>query len=210
MHDLMTLTKRSRTRRVRGSLSRDEIVSAAIDIIHEKGIRHLSMRKVAERLQCSVAAPYTHFNSKEEIFRVLITDGEKTLTRNLKKAQASSEDVYAQLAAIAYAYWDFAAENRQLHKLMFNASSGTLYRKALPVLPTSYRVFLETIRKGILTGAIPYSRKSYPAIARTMWSWMYGLIVLEMNQILRRRADSDPVQEGIALFHKLLRAGEDL
>ncbi|HMY46343.1 MAG TPA: TetR/AcrR family transcriptional regulator, partial [Leptospiraceae bacterium] len=63
------------------------------------------------------------------------------------------------------------------------------------------------IREGIISGAIPYPRTSYPSIARTMWSWMYGLIVLEMNEVLRRRKTSDPVKEGIALFHHLLRSG---
>ena len=91
---------------------------------------------------------------------------------------------------------------------MFSAAGGKLYRKSFPTLPTSYRVFLETIRRGISSGAIPYTRKSYPAIARTMWSWMYGLIVLELNDMVRHPKDSDPVKEGITFFTKMLRSGE--
>ena len=40
-----------------------------------------------------------------------------------------------------------------------------------------------------------------------MWSWMYGLIVLEMNDILRRKKDSDPIKDGIQLFTILLKRG---
>jgi AcrR family transcriptional regulator len=192
-------------RRARGSLSREEIVQAALEIIRLDGVEGLSMRRIAERLGCSVASPYAHFENQEEILRLLITDGEKILTADLKAAQGSSDDVYEQLSAIAHAYWNFARANRQLHRLMFSAAGGKLYRKSFPTLPTSYRVFLETIRHGITSGAIPHPRKSYPAIARTMWGWMYGLIVLDLNEMIRHARGADPVAEGIDYFTRMLK-----
>lgn len=195
-------------RRARGSLSREEIIQAATDIVNEQGVEAMSMRRVAERLGCSVASPYAHFENQEEIMRILVMNGEKRLTSDLRGAQESSTDVYTQLDAIAHAYWDFASKNRELHRLMFSASGGKLYRRSFPTLPTSYRVFLETIRRGISSGAIPYSRKAYPPIARTMWSWMYGLIVLDLNGMIRHAKGTDPVNEGIQLFTKLLKSGE--
>lgn len=197
--------KQKPPRRARGSLSREEIVQAALDIIRLEGVEGLSMRRIADRLGCSVASPYAHFENQEEILRLLIIDGEKVLTANLKAAQASSADAYEQLSAIAHAYWNFARQNRQLHRLMFSAAGGKLYRKSFPTLPTSYRVFLETIRHGITSGAIPHPRKSYPAIARTMWAWMYGLIVLDLNEMIRHARGSDPVAEGIDYFTRMLK-----
>lgn len=196
-------------RRARGFLSRDEIVRAAHEIMSVEGVEALSMRRVAEKLGCSVASPYAHFENQEEIMRELIMNGERILTSDLKNAQASSVDVYIQLDAIAHAYWNFASDNRQLHRLMFSAAGGKLYRKSFPTLPTSYRVFLETIRLGIASGAIPYTRRSYPAIARTMWAWMYGLIVLELNDMVRHKHGADPVEEGIGFFTKMLKSGEN-
>lgn len=195
-------------RRARGSLNREEIIEAATAVVNEQGVEAMSMRRVAERLGCSVASPYAHFENQEEIMRILVMNGETRLTTDLRQAQASSANVYEQLDAIAHGYWNFASKNRQLHRLMFSASGGKLYRKSFPTLPTSYRVFLETIRRGISSGAIPYTRKNYPAIARTMWSWMYGLIVLDLNGMIRHPKGADPVAEGIALFTKLLKSGE--
>ncbi|PJE01799.1 MAG: TetR family transcriptional regulator [Leptospira sp.] len=197
-------------RRSRGSLTRSEILIASMEILQEEGVEALSMRRIAKKLGCSVASPYTHFQNQEEIIRELILEGEKKLTSDLKTAEKTTEKVYTKLNAIAHAYWDFAIENRELHKLMFNAIGGKLYRQTFPSLPTSYRVFLETIRYGITSGEIPHRRKDYPSIARTMWSWMYGLIVLEMNEILRRKKDSDPIKEGIELFTILLKRGGPL
>jgi AcrR family transcriptional regulator len=195
-------------RRIRGSLSRDEIVEAALEIITVDGVEALSMRRIADKLRCSVASPYAHFENQEEIMRVLIMNGERQLTSDLRAAQASTQDVYAQLDAIAHAYWHFASVNRELHRLMFSASGGKLYRKSFPTLPTSYRVFLETIRRGTTSGSIPYSRRAYPAIARTMWSWMYGLIVLDLNDMVRHAKGADPVREGIDFFTRMLKTGE--
>ena len=194
-------------RRSRGSLSREEILQAALSILQEEGLEKLSMRRIAARLSCSVASPYAHFSSQEEIITSLIVHGERKLTSDLKVARASSDDVFGQLRAIAQAYWSFACDNRELHKLMFNM--GVMYRKVFTSLPTSYRVFLETIRKGTVSGAIPFEVKRYPSIARTMWSWMYGLILLEMTGMLKLRHGEDPIEEGIQLFTKMLRRGDD-
>lgn len=196
-------------RRARGSLSREEIVRAAHTILNTEGLEALSMRRVAEKLGCSVASPYAHFENQEEILRILVVEGERKLTSDLRAAQASSDDIYLQLDAIAHGYWHFATENRELHRLMFSASGGKLYRRSFPTLPTSYRVFLETIRHGISSGGIPHPRKSYPGIARTMWAWMYGLIVLDLNGMVRHARGADPVEEGIVMFVKMLKSGDN-
>lgn len=194
-------------RRERGSLNRDEILTAALGIIRAEGPEQLSMRRIARELRCSVASPYAHFENQEEIIRTLIARGERRLTDQLVQARDGSTDVYDQLTAIAHTYWDFAQENRELHRMMFHVSGGVGYRRIFPALPTSYRVFLETIRRGINTGAIPHPRSRYRAIARTMWGWMYGLIILEMADMLRA-GPADPIAEGIELFQVMLRSGD--
>lgn len=195
-------------RRGRNSLSRKEIVEAAQFILLEEGIDGLSMRHIAKRLKCSVASPYAHFKSREEIIGELFRIGENDLTTELRQAQASSPDVYEQLSAIARTYWKFSRENGAMHKLMY-MSSGKMYRKFFPSLPTSYRVFLETVRAGFRSGAFGHRSRTYSAIARTMWAWMYGLIVLDMNGMLREKS-GDPIAEGITFFHVLLRNADQI
>lgn len=195
-------------RRGRNSLSRAEIVEAARTILQEDGIDKLSMRHIAEKLKCSVASPYAHFKSREEIIGELFRIGENNLTMELRAAQESSSDVYEQLSAIAHTYWKFSRENGAMHKLMY-MSSGKMYRRVFPSLPTSYRVFLETVRAGFKSGAFGHRSKTYSAIARTMWAWMYGLIVLDMNGMLREKS-GDPIAEGISFFHVLLRNADQV
>ena len=207
----MPAVKRMGTRRVRGSLSREEILTAALDILHQEGLDKLSMRNIARKLGCSVASPYAYFKSQDDIVRTLIIQGEADLTSKLQQARRSSDDVFDQLAAIAYTYWDFATENRELHRVMFGSSkSGASYRRVFPSLPTSYRVYLEALRYGSQTGAIPHGRDQYRAIARTIWAWMFGVITLEMTDLVHARPGSHPIDEGIRMFVALLRSGVDI
>ncbi|MBL8019163.1 MAG: TetR/AcrR family transcriptional regulator [Leptospirales bacterium] len=191
-------------RRGRNSLSRGEILDASFFILKSEGLDALSMRRIAVQLGCSVASPYAHFQNREEIIRELIALGERQLTADLKGAQATSTDVFVQLHNIARTYWQFATENRELHKIMFNMDIGKMYRKVFPHLPTSYRVFLETIRGGIRSGAI--RGKNRRGLARTMWAWMYGLIVLDMGSMVSDRgAQAAAVEEGIEIFKHALK-----
>lgn len=196
-------------RRSRGSLSKAEILDAALGIIRDEGVDKLSMRRIAQELQCSVASPYAYFESQEAIIQVLIRKGEQHLTGMLRDSSRNlaKDSVYVQLEGIARTYWRFATENRELHKLMINMN---IYRKTFQTIPTSYRVFLETLRRGINSGEIQYPRSRYRAIADTMWAWIYGLLVLEMNDLLRNASETDPIGEGIQLFQIMLQRGSGM
>jgi AcrR family transcriptional regulator len=205
------LDTQTKQRRVRNSLSREEIRNVSLLILKEEGIDALSMRHIANRLGCSVASPYSYYESQIDLVKDLIKHGEDELLGMLKNAipEASTATTFEKLAAIARAYFHFASTNRELHKIMFVADYGTLHRKAFPQLPKSYRYFLETLRKGFENGEIRYPINEYTAIARLMWSWMYGLLVLDMTGMLRRRRGSDnPIEEGISYFRALLSSTE--
>lgn len=206
----VTLEKIQIKRRSRNSLNPAEILDASLTIIKNEGIESLSMRRIAKQLNCSVASPYAHFKNQQEIIQQLISLGEKKLTEDLRKAKAGENDVLNQLSAIAHTYWNFASENKELHKLMLNAIGGNEKEKIFTYTPTSYRVFLDTLRRGVKSGEIRFSRSKYHAIARTMWAWIYGLIVLELTVADNlQRSNVDPVEEGIYFFKKLLRQGDD-
>ncbi|MCW7468707.1 TetR/AcrR family transcriptional regulator [Leptospira kanakyensis] len=197
----------NKQRRIRNSLSREEIRDVSLLILKEEGLEGLSMRKIANRLGCSVASPYSYYESQIDLVQDLIKSGEDELLSMLKKAitEVDSNFAFEKLAAIARGYFNFASNNRELHKVMFVTDYGGVHRKAFPQLPKSYRFFLETVRFGFESGEIPYPKNEYPAIARMMWSWMYGVIVLDMTGMLRKRKGSgNPIEEGISYFQKLL------
>jgi AcrR family transcriptional regulator len=204
--EIETLNKKPR--RGRNSLSQDEILDCAQSILVEEGIAGLSMRKIAARLECSVASPYAHFKSNEDIVKGLVLRGEVTLSQMIRDANRDQTKSFDQLAATARAYWKFAQENKELHKLMFHVGQGISHRKFITVIPASYRIFLSTIKKGIETGEFKFQRREYPSLARTMWAWIYGLLVLDLTGVLSlKKTESNPLEEGILIFRELLENG---
>src|SRR5262245_7663685 len=61
-----------RTRRARGSLSRELILDAAEAVAQQGGFDALTLRAVAERLQAAPMALYRHFATKEELVNALL------------------------------------------------------------------------------------------------------------------------------------------
>ncbi len=68
-------TQKTKRRRVRNSLSQKEILDVEEAILVEEEIQNLSMRKITNRLGCSVASPYAYFSSIEEIAKGLLQRG---------------------------------------------------------------------------------------------------------------------------------------
>ncbi|MBE7412609.1 MAG: TetR/AcrR family transcriptional regulator [Leptospiraceae bacterium] len=196
-------------RRTRNSLSRKEILDVSLDIIQKEGIQSLNMRSIAKNLKCSVASPYNHFRSQEEIIQALIQEGEEKLAQDLMLAKLNNQTVYTQLREIAHTYRNFATANIELHKLMFttlNKRKGNTSKKIITTVPKSYRIFLDTLRSGFKNGSIPLPRKEFHGIVRTMWSWIYGLIILELTGLLNSKDNSEnPIEEGISVFSQALK-----
>jgi len=58
-------------RRSRGSLTRTEVVDAALALADEQGIEALSMPALARRLKCGVMSIYGHVDSKEDLLEAV-------------------------------------------------------------------------------------------------------------------------------------------
>lgn len=71
--------KRSRTRRPRGSLSRDQVVEAALEVADQDGIEALTMPNLARRLDCGVMTIYGYVNSKEDLLGAIAQIGLRDL-----------------------------------------------------------------------------------------------------------------------------------
>src|ERR1700712_3730618 len=60
-----------RQRKARGSLSREAILDAALDLVEADGLRALSMPILAARLESGVTSIYWYFKSKNELVDAL-------------------------------------------------------------------------------------------------------------------------------------------
>lgn len=71
--------KPRRTRRPRGSLTRDQVVGAALALADEDGVESMSMPNLARRLDCGVMTIYGYVDSKEELLDAIAQAGLRDL-----------------------------------------------------------------------------------------------------------------------------------
>ena len=88
------------------------LVSAAIAIIEERGVEHVSVREVARRAGVSPGAPFRHFPSKSALLAAVAEQAMERLSEAVRAAQAPhDDDPLDQLERIGLGYLEWAREN---------------------------------------------------------------------------------------------------
>ena len=91
---------------------RQALIDAAVDLLSEAGMSHLSLRQVARRVGVSDAAPYRHFEAKDALLAVVAEEGFKAYTHYLQRAVASAIDnPIQQFLGCGRAYVRYALDN---------------------------------------------------------------------------------------------------
>jgi AcrR family transcriptional regulator len=197
-------TEPKNLRRKRNTISKEEILLTALKLINSHGVEKLNMRSIAKELKASVGSIYNYFENQEKIIQELLYRGEKKLYKDILNAKSETKSPKEELIKIAYAYWNFATENIELHKLMFSLGGGQ--HKKIFTKPNSYKEFLKSIYsflKKNKNSKIPSEK--YNSFARTVWSWMYGILVLNMAGVLEKGSASyKPIEDGMEFFMKVI------
>jgi TetR/AcrR family tetracycline transcriptional repressor len=70
---------KTRHRRPRGSLTRDQVVEAALKLADDEGLEALTMQSVAMRLNCGVMTIYGYVENKEDLLKAISQRGLRDL-----------------------------------------------------------------------------------------------------------------------------------
>ena len=100
---------------------KEALIEAGLEILSEKGIEGLSLRKVAKRVGVSHSAPYNHFPDKQALLAAISTAGHEqlnqTITNTFEAVKDTSTDIIFE---IAWSYLQFALDNQDMFKHMFS------------------------------------------------------------------------------------------
>lgn len=106
---------------------KNALIKAGVEILAKDGVSGLSLRKVALKAGVSHAAPYAHFADKQALIAAISTEGFRQLYERVsgvvEKYQGQPEK---QLTEAAWAYVQFAMDDRDRFKVMF---SGVLEKE---------------------------------------------------------------------------------
>jgi AcrR family transcriptional regulator len=100
---------------------RTALLESALTIIEDTGPQGLTIREVARRAGVSHAAPYRHFEDKDDLILAVVEQGFELMYETMQQAKRDAgDDPLDQFAAGGMAYFDFAMEFPAYYRVMFS------------------------------------------------------------------------------------------
>jgi AcrR family transcriptional regulator len=186
---------KERHERDREAISR-AILDAARELFVAEGYQHVSIRKIAERIEYSPAAIYGYFPSKDDIFFALAEEGFRLLGQPTDAADLEKLQTLGPLDRIRSSFWrlyQFSREQPQYFALMFVDRSVPRiireYDRFTFVRDMKSRI-VGQIQECIDAGSLPSSVD--PSVAcRLLTMAMIGVAVMRLSDRLAPAEDAD-------------------
>lgn len=160
-------------------ITRQAILTVALQIARQEGWPALTIRKVGEHIEYSPPMVYEYFANKEDILLQLLQEGFRQLTATMQQARTSIEDREERLLKIADAYWKFAISNCELYQLMYGLGGVPLDMTAMAY---AVQEVCMTAQEAILDWAEARGVVLQDPLGATeiVWSLLHGLVSLSL------------------------------
>ena len=155
---------------------RNALIKAGLELISTEGEENLSLRKVALKCGVSNAAPYAHFNSKDEFIAAIQQHIMDLFTSTLEQTAETYADAPDLLSMLGTAYVKFFYQNPLYFDFLFSRkniridlSLDCAEEKELPPL----KILKQTATRTFCKVDMPESVMQNKIIA--MWALVHGL-----------------------------------
>jgi AcrR family transcriptional regulator len=192
---------RRRNPRGQGGQLRDEIVTAARELLVETGSDGaVTLRAIARRIGIAPPSIYAHFDTPEQIVEAVVTETRSLLVRHLETARAGADGARERLLADCHAYLAFGAEQPELYAVLFSrprprGSSTTeerideAVRQLTPIVgepiasqlapAEAFSILLRDVAEAMHAGA-SHAEDAFTT-ATAVWAALHGLILLRAH-----------------------------
>jgi len=158
---------------------RERLCEAAERMFAEKGADAVTMRQLAQALGVSAMTPYRYFRDKDEILAAVRTSAFNRFAERLEQARVTPAGARAKGAAVGEAYANFAFQNPNTYKLMFdlNQPDEARYPDLVQARQRSNAQMTAYVRDLIAEGVLAGDPQQIGAM---FWAAAHGAILLEM------------------------------
>ena len=168
------------------STQREEILSAACDLLVAGGLDGLSMRKLAGQLGVTAPALYRHYESKETVLVDVVGEAFKVFAQYLYRAVEGRTPV-ERFRLTGRSYLAFALEHPQYYSLL-HVAHEVMGRDALPHEATDHasavgQFMVDRVREGMECGMLKPGPPE--TVARTIWAHAHGLVSIYHRGLFR-------------------------
>jgi AcrR family transcriptional regulator len=157
---------------------RERISVAAQELFLQDGLEGFSMRKVAEKVGVSAPAIYRHYENKDELLNVVVTEALKILAAYLEPALEAGTPL-ERLRQLVERFLRFAVEQPQTYDCAFMVRTSSIDRMSEELAKHNWRTFqlaVEQVSECMATGVFKEADPAETAIM--LWAEAHGLITL--------------------------------
>ena len=165
---------------------KNALIEKGIELVNEEGLPTFSLRKVAAACGVSHAAPYSHFQNKEQLLSAM----QNHITNEFSKILEKTIDQYGNEAnALEYlgkAYVIFFMDNPHYFSFLFNQSNVQIDLSFSVDSDNNFRpfeIYKEVVIALLSKSDFPKERQKDMIIA--LWSFVHGLAsVVTMKNVI--------------------------
>lgn len=164
------------------SIDRDQILTCACDLYHDKGLEGFSMRSLARSVGVTAPALYRHYEGKEAVLLDVVSEAYKVLSQYLYRALSGS-DPMERFHRAGEGYLDFALENPRLYEMIYIAPDF-LGREEFPEEIVAQgcaigQFWNDRVRECMDAGLL--KEDDPEEVSLTMWGMAHGLVSIYLR-----------------------------
>ncbi len=151
--------------------TRQQITDAALQIVRDEGIEHLTSRNLGKKLGSSACPIFTVFASMEDVEAAMM-ESAKAIYKGYVEAGLAQE---VPFRGVGEQYIRFAANEPKLFQLLFMSETkeDTPLDSILPLLDESYHIILRS-----LMASSSIDRQTAEKLYRHLWIYTHGIACL--------------------------------
>ena len=154
-------------------ISKEQIIEKALFVVRDKGASALTAKALAQALSCSTQPVFWHFENMEELKKEVFAAALKIFGQALRR-EVVCESRYL---ALGLNYIHFAAEERELFRLLFMSDFGGTDRVRVE-LEKDYVLSVIELTDGV-------SGTAAEDIYREMWLFSHGIAAMTVTGTAR-------------------------
>jgi AcrR family transcriptional regulator len=194
----MSTVRQPRERRGKPSHREDlrgDLLAAACAVLAREGHEGISIRRLAEDVGVSSAAPYHHFPDRRSLLLAVALEGYGAMFNAAQEAIGQVADPRARLTQIFRAFITFAVTNPNMFTLMYESE---LVRPALaPEIEKAQDSGFQRLQTEVCAVIPDLSEREQSIRLTTMWSAIFGF-ALQSNRAMIRTPGHEPAPTELA------------
>ncbi len=173
---------------------RERLCAVAERLFAERGPQAVTMRELARELEVSAMTPYRYFQDKDEILAAVRAAAFDRFATALERAALVKGTAVARASAVGRAYLDFAFNERNAYKLMFDVNQPDserfpeLVRAGRRSRQTMAGYMKQLVAEGYLSG-------DPETLGKIFWAMVHGLVMLHLTGKLDPKPDFDTLHQ---------------